>query len=75
MDDLQNKNPLFILDVISQLPIDNVRLLWVGDGELKRTMETKATEYGIEDKIILQVLLQIQKIIIRQWMFCYAFII
>ena len=48
----EQKNPLFILDVISQLPIDNVRLLWVGDGELKRTMETKATEYGIEDKII-----------------------
>lgn len=48
----EQKNPLFLLEVVRELSDDNIRLLWVGDGELRNTMEKRAIEYGIRDKIV-----------------------
>lgn len=49
----EQKNPLFILDVIKNLNKENVKLLWVGDGSLRQDVENKIKELGIEDKVIL----------------------
>ena len=48
----EQKNPLFLLEVMRDLKDDNIFLLWVGDGELRNVMERKAIEYGIRDKIV-----------------------
>lgn len=48
----EQKNPLFLLEVMNRLSDDNIYLLWVGDGKLRNAMEKKATEYGILDKIV-----------------------
>lgn len=49
----RQKNPLFMIEVMNQLPDDDARLLWVGDGELRGEVEKKVKEYGLENKIIL----------------------
>lgn len=48
----EQKNPLFLLEVMRELSYENIYLLWVGDGHLRTVMENKAIEYGIRDKII-----------------------
>lgn len=48
----EQKNPLFLLDIVKDLNIPNVKLLIVGDGELLEDVKTKTKEYGIKDKVI-----------------------
>lgn len=48
----EQKNPLFLLEIMRDLQADNSCLLWVGDGELRNVMERKVIEYGIRDKVI-----------------------
>lgn len=48
----EQKNPLFMLDILKQLADDNIRLLWVGDGALRAEMERKTKEYALESRVI-----------------------
>ena len=49
------KNPIFILRLIAEIKktIPNVKLLWVGDGELRERVENKIKEHKIENEVIL----------------------
>lgn len=48
------KNHTFLLDIFSQMAVKNpnARLLLVGDGSLRQSMEEKAATLGIADKVI-----------------------
>lgn len=47
----EQKNPLFLLDVMKELKNKNVCLLWVGNGELKDVVEKRTIEYGLKNKV------------------------
>lgn len=48
----EQKNPLLMLDVMKKLQDENICLLWVGDGELRKAMEIRADEYGMRNRVI-----------------------
>lgn len=49
------KNPLYVLDIFKEyLEINpKAKLVFVGEGELKETVETKIKEYGLAEKVIM----------------------
>ena len=49
------KNPIFALEVISELKKirNDFRYIWVGSGELENEVSAKITELGLEDTVIL----------------------
>lgn len=48
----EQKNPLFALDVLAQLPA-NVHLAWVGDGRLRGPFEQRLRELGLTGRVHL----------------------
>lgn len=49
----KQKNPMVLLDVISELPDEfNVKFLVIGDGDLKSEMVSRAERLGVMEKII-----------------------
>lgn len=49
----EQKNPMFILEILKELSDNNICFLWVGDGKLKKSMEKIAEEYGVRNRIHL----------------------
>jgi glycosyltransferase involved in cell wall biosynthesis len=51
----EQKNPLFLVDIISDLVASNrnPRLVWIGDGALRPALETRAFERGVADRLII----------------------
>ncbi|MCU0321390.1 MAG: glycosyltransferase family 4 protein [Chitinophagaceae bacterium] len=50
---IQKKRPLDLLQAFKELHLDNVLLVFVGDGNLKTAMEQFIAEHAIQDKVIL----------------------
>lgn len=48
----KQKNHEFLLDLFAQLNIPNKKLMLVGDGKLKKTLEDRAKNLGIQDKVL-----------------------
>lgn len=48
----EQKNPLFLIDVLAALP-KAIKLVWVGDGRLRRAMETRCQELQLLDRVRL----------------------
>ena len=46
------KNPLFVPTLLAQLP-RQVRLVWIGDGSLRASLEQSAARLGVGDRLIL----------------------
>jgi glycosyltransferase involved in cell wall biosynthesis len=51
----EQKNPLFIVDIIADLVASNCnpRLVWIGDGALRPALKTRAFERGVVDRLII----------------------
>lgn len=49
----EQKNPLFVLDIITKIKLDNIKLLWVGDGPLHKQMDSRIKKLGLSDKVIM----------------------
>ena len=49
------KNPLFLVNIVDALSVkyDNIRLMFVGSGKLKKQIIERAKKYNILDKVIL----------------------
>lgn len=47
------KNPLVLLEAFSRLPRPDARLVLVGDGELRATVEREATRAGLDGRVVL----------------------
>ncbi len=46
------KNPLFVPELLTKLP-KNVRVVWIGDGSLRASLQQKASELGVADRLVL----------------------
>lgn len=46
------KNPLFLLSLLARLP-QTVRVVWIGDGSLRKPLLEAATALGVADRVIL----------------------
>ena len=46
------KNPLFVVPLLTGLP-RNVRVVWIGDGSLRESLQQRATEFGVSDRLVL----------------------
>ena len=49
----EQKNPLFMLKVLAGIKDQNIKLLWVGDGDLKDEMVRTVRAMGLNDRVIL----------------------
>lgn len=49
------KNPLFLVDLLADLTASGrkSRLVWIGDGALRTTLEARAVERGVADRLII----------------------
>lgn len=48
----QQKNPLFVPKLLSQLP-EKVQFLWIGDGSMREELEAEAQKLGVSDRLMI----------------------
>jgi glycosyltransferase involved in cell wall biosynthesis len=46
------KNPLFVPPLLAELP-RNIRMVWIGDGSLRESLQQKAVDLGVADRLVL----------------------
>lgn len=49
----EQKNPKFIVEIMKEISIlrDDIDLIWIGTGKLKKVIEDSIVEYGIDERI------------------------